>query len=572
MHQSRRTYLKAIAASALVGAGSTASFSGSAAALSGESQFGIEDGFADTSWLEREDVQIIRIAEPTRSAVEDAFQTSGPRLIVFETSGTIDLGNETLQITEDKCWVAGQTAPSPGITFVRGMVQIDANDCVVQHVRSRIGPGDGSIQGNDALNTQDGTRNNVVDHVTASWGVDECLSVGYDTRDTTVTNCLIYEGLWNPYGDAADHNYGTLVGDGAANVTLAGNVWAKCRGRLPRLKSDTETVVVNNLAYFFDESANADDSAVTSFVGNVYTGLTDTGDAILEGSPTAYHDDNVTADPPLSGQSFAEVDSEWIPPLWPDGLSELSSADVEGHNLANAGARPADRTAHDERIVGEIAERAGNDRLDSPYDYWVGHPDDVGGYPELPINTHTLTIPDSGLREWLAEWASAVESGASPPDTGDGSDGGDSGSGPIETGTYEIANVNSGQLLEVAYADTSDGANVRQWPANGHPTQQWFVEHLGDGEYRIENENSGKRLEVAYADESDGANVQQYAATGCSCQRWRVIEDGGEYALEAVHSGKVADVEGMSTESGANVIQWTDRGAANQRWRFERIE
>ncbi|MFC6767189.1 RICIN domain-containing protein [Natrinema soli] len=562
------------AASAALGGGSIVSVVSSVTAQTdGGSQYGLDDGFSDTSWLESEDVRVITITEPTRSAVEDAFQTSGPRLIVFETSGTIDLGNRALQITEDKCWVAGQTAPSPGITFVKGMLQVDANDCVVQHVRSRIGPGNGSIQGNDALNTQDGTRNNVIDHVSASWGVDECLSVGYDTQDTTVTNCLIYEGLWNPYGDEADHNFGTLVGDGASNVTLAGNVWAKCRGRLPRLKNDTETVVVNNLTYFFDESANADGSAVTSFVGNVYTGLTDTGDPVLEGTPTAYHRDNVTADPALDGQSFAEVPSTSSPPVWPSGLSELPSGDVERHNLANAGARPADRTGNDRRIIQEIGDRAGNDRLGSPYDYWVGHHDEVGGYPQLPVNTHSLSVPDSGLRDWLAEWASAVEVGGSPPGSGDGDDGEDgSTSGPISTGIYEIANVNSGQLLEVVVADTSDGANVQQWPGNGHPTQQWDVEDLGNGEYHIRNENSGKLLEVANADTSDGANVRQYAPTGCSCQRWRIVDTGGgEYALEAVHSGKVADVEDWSTANGANVMQWPDRGGANQRWTFESV-
>ncbi|WP_408958565.1 RICIN domain-containing protein [Natrinema sp. 74] len=571
MNHSRRRYLKAAAASAMIGAGSTGSFLGSVAAQSGSAYYGLDDGFADTSWLENEDVQVITVTEPTRSAVKDAFQTSGPRLVVFETSGTIDLENDSLAITEDKCWVAGQTAPSPGITFIKGAVQIDANDCVVQHIRSRIGPGDGSIQGNDAFNTQDGTRNNVVDHVTATWAVDECLSVGYDTQNTTVINSLIYEGLWNPYGDEADHNYGSLIGDGASNVTLAGNVWAKCRARLPRLKANTETVIVNNLTYFFDESANADSSVTTSFVGNVYTGLTDTEDPILEGTPTAYHRDNVTADPALEGQSFAEVSSTSSPPLWPSGLSEMPTGDVESHNLANAGARPADRTGNDQRIVQEIRDRAGNDRLDSPYDYWVGHHDEVGGYPQLPVNTHSLSVPDSGRRDWLAQWATAVESGGSSPDSGGSSGDDGSTSGPIATGTYEIANAHSGKLLEVANASTADGANVQQWSANGNPTQQWSVEDLGNGEYHIRNENSGKLLEVANASTNDSANVRQYAATGSDCQRWRIVDDGGQYVLEAVHSGKVADVEDSSTADGANVIQWPDSGRANQRWTFESI-
>ncbi|RRJ30154.1 RICIN domain-containing protein [Halocatena pleomorpha] len=542
------------------GSGSTTAQVGSASS----SQFGLNDGFADTSWLE-EGVEVYTITEPTREAVEAAFTASGSRVVVFETSGTIDLGNETLAITEDNCWVAGQTAPSPGITFIKGMVQVDADNCVVQHVRSRIGPGDGSIQGNDAVNTQDDTQNNVIDHCTASWGVDECLSVGYDTEDTTVTNCLIYEGLWDPYGNSADHNYGSLIGDGASNVTFAGNVWAKIRGRVPRLKSDTETVIVNNFAYFFDYAATADSSAVMSFVGNGYTGPLDTGNPVFEGSPTAYHTDNYAADPSLdSDTDFAEPDSEGSPPLWPSGLTEMPAADVESHNLGTAGARPAERTANDERIVGEIANRAGNDRLDSPYDYWIGHHDEVGGYPDLPVNTHSLDVPDSGLRAWLDGWAQAVEEDGSPPDNGGGG-------GPISTGTYEITNANSGQLLEVANASTEDGANVQQWPANGHQTQQWYVEEVTNGEYRLVNENSGQLLEVATASTADGANVRQYSDTGCACQRWYINDEGSVYTLEAVHSNKLADVEGASTEDGANVLQWPDTGSENQRWTFESV-
>lgn len=420
MTHDRRTFLRAIAAGSIASTVLGGTATGATPAEGGEtfdrSSFHGGDGFATMGpWLE-DGVDVYTITEPTREAVETAFTASGSRVVVFETSGTIDLGNERLAITEDNCWVAGQTAPSPGITFIKGMVQVDADNCVVQHVRSRIGPGDGSIQSNDAINTQDDTQNNVLDHVTASWGVDECLSVGYDTQDTTVTNCLAYEGLWDPYGDGADHNYGTLIGDGASNVTFAGNVWAKIRGRVPRLKSDTETVIVNNLAYFFDESANIDSSAVTSFVGNGYTGLTDDQDAIIEGDGTAYYADNYTADPPLEDTDFASMESESSPPLWPSGLSEIPAGDVESHNLATAGARPADRTDNDQRIVGEIANRAGNDRLDDPYDYWVGHHDEVGGYPALSENTHSLSVPDNGLREWLEGWARAVEEpNANPP-------------------------------------------------------------------------------------------------------------------------------------------------------------
>ncbi|ELZ19986.1 hypothetical protein C475_21849 [Halosimplex carlsbadense 2-9-1] len=395
---------------------STSSSGGGGSSTDG-AYFDLSDGFATPSWFD-DGVEVYRVTEATRSALENAVQGSGPRLVVFETSGTIDLGGDELEVTADQCWIAGQTAPSPGITLTQGLFQVKANDVVVQHLRSRVGPGDsGSIQGNDSFNSGDGTQNVIFDHCTASWGVDECMSVGYDTTDTTLSNCLIYEGLYDPYGDGEDHNYCTLVGDGADNVALLGNVWAKSRSRIPRLKSDTSSAVVNNFCYFFDEAANVDGSAETSWVGNKYTGLLATGESIVEGGGTVYSEDNVTADPQTdSDVSFVEQSTVSSRPVWPGSLSAMPSADVESHNLAYAGARPTDRTGNDSRIVTEIETRAGNDRLDSEYDYWVPDVDAVGGYPQLPENTRSLTVPDSGLREWVEQWALAVEEpDASPP-------------------------------------------------------------------------------------------------------------------------------------------------------------
>jgi hypothetical protein len=382
------------------------------------SQFGLDSGFADPApWLD-DDVSVRTVTEPTRDAVEAAISGSGARVVVFETSGTIDLNGSPLKIQADNCWVAGQTAPSPGITFVDGRLQISGDNCIIQHVRSRIGSGsDDTIQGKDSVNTAFATQNNVIDHVTAAWGTDECMSVGYRTSDTTFTNNLIYEGLYSPHGNRSEHHYGTLVGDDADDVTLAGNVWAKIQRRTPRLKDGTRSAVVNNLAYFFDGGSNMDGDTRASFVGNAYLGQIDTSDRVFEGG-NAYFEDNTVAEPALDPgtpkyDGNNELDSR---PVWPDGLDAMPSDDVEAHNLANAGARPADRTAHDERIVEEIRNRAGTDELDSPYDYWVADEDDAGGFPSLPENTHSLNVPNSDLREWLEDWATAVEDpNASPP-------------------------------------------------------------------------------------------------------------------------------------------------------------
>src|SRR5262245_21981769 len=57
-------------------------------------------------------------AEGPGSFVE-AIEAKGPRIVVFEVGGIIDLKKRELKITEPFLTIAGQTAPSPGITLIR---------------------------------------------------------------------------------------------------------------------------------------------------------------------------------------------------------------------------------------------------------------------------------------------------------------------------------------------------------------------------------------------------------------------------------------------------------------------
>jgi len=357
--------------------------------------FDVDDGFATPDWFD-DDVTVHRVTEPTRAALESAVQASGPRLVVFETSGTIDLGAERLAVTNDKCWIAGQTAPSPGIALIRGEFAIDANDCVVQHIRSR--PGDAGQDTGwepDAITTADGTSNNVFDHVSASWSVDEVASPGYDTTDTTLSNCLIAEALRDSTHHKGLHSCGSLVGDNATGVALLGNVWALAESRQPRLKAGTRSVVVNNLMYHFGEATNLDDSAEATIESNVYRRV-DQDDAVVEGGNAYLSDNDVGGGAPLTNGT-TELDAR---PLWPGGLQALPSDETVDHAHTYAGARSADRSETDRRILDAVANGSG-DYIDSQ--------SDVGGYPDLAEQTHSLDVPETGRREWLEQWALSVE-------------------------------------------------------------------------------------------------------------------------------------------------------------------
>ncbi|WP_254761582.1 RICIN domain-containing protein [Natrinema marinum] len=181
------------------------------------------------------------------------------------------------------------------------------------------------------------------------------------------------------------------------------------------------------------------------------------------------------------------------------------------------------------------------------------------------VGSHTTYKASTGFGQaYLSNFAPPVDRGGS---------GGGGGSGAeIANGTYRLTNANSGKFLEVANADTSDGANVRQYADTGHPCQEWDVSANGDGTYTFTNVNSGKLLEVASAGTSDGDNIRQYADTSHPCQDWIVLDNGdGTYTLENANSGKVAEVYEGSTSDGANVNQWTSNGGAWQRWNLQQI-
>lgn len=60
--------------------------------------------------------QIIRVTNLNADgpgSLKAAIEAKGPRIVVFEVAGQIDLGKTSLQITEPFLTIAGQTAPSP---------------------------------------------------------------------------------------------------------------------------------------------------------------------------------------------------------------------------------------------------------------------------------------------------------------------------------------------------------------------------------------------------------------------------------------------------------------------------
>jgi hypothetical protein len=108
--------------------------------LAGAQEFPSPRGFTGTRGGQGGTIlRVTTLAPSGAGSLAQALRQADPRIVVFEVGGVIDLGGETLKITEPFLSVAGQTAPSPGIKLIRGSLVIATHDVILQHLRIRPG-------------------------------------------------------------------------------------------------------------------------------------------------------------------------------------------------------------------------------------------------------------------------------------------------------------------------------------------------------------------------------------------------------------------------------------------------
>ena len=157
---------------------------------------------------------------------------TGARTIVFKVSGNIAL-NSTLTINKPNITVAGQTAPGDGICIQDESFNIAANNIIVRHMRTRLGTN--NLAEADGMWINSGT-NIIVDHLSASWSVDETLSTSREVANLTVQNCFITESLQNSIHVKGAHGYGGIIsGSFTTTYTYWHNLYAHHSSRNPRL-------------------------------------------------------------------------------------------------------------------------------------------------------------------------------------------------------------------------------------------------------------------------------------------------------------------------------------------------
>ncbi|MBP2159798.1 MULTISPECIES: polysaccharide lyase family 1 protein [Asticcacaulis] len=362
-------------------------------------------------------VKVTNLAASGPGSLREALEQDFPRIIVFEVGGVIDMAGDSIKIRFPYVTIAGQTAPSPGVTLIRGKVSIATHDVILQHLAfrpGRAGNAPGSGWEADGL-TLYGAHDVVIDHCSFSWSTDENLSVSgtrFDGRagagkapgapyNVVVSNSIIAEALMDATHRKGAHSKGLLIHDNAENVLVMGNVFVSNDDRSALFKGGSQGAFINNivvnpgvtaLSYNLSSREWQGQPVRTgrlSVIGNVYSPGADTRKNLPflrilgEGPVEVYADDNarMTSDGRLEvlNDRTAEpspLKRDLTQAYIPTGLRILSSTQAWAQVFETAGVRPWDRDAIDRQILARA--RSGTSRI-------IDSEAEAGGYPAYKL-------------------------------------------------------------------------------------------------------------------------------------------------------------------------------------------
>ena len=354
-------------------------------------------------------IRVTTLAPRGPGSLDAALATEGPRVIEFAVGGIIDLAGRSLKIAHPFVTLAGETAPSPGITLTNGGMGIGTHDVIVRHIRIRPGAGDRARKSGwevDGLATGGGARDVIVDHCSLTWATDENLSASgprfegatpADWRKNTshritFSHCLVGEGLNDSTHIKGSHSKGSLIHDNASDIAIVGNLYISNDDRNPFFKGGARGVVVNNLIHnpgrrvmqfalnAGEWTGHAWERGAMLIVGNVARRGPSTAPAIafLEsmGPVDVLLRDNQFFDaagkalpvavarrdrakgliPHETGADLRVLDA---PSFWPPRLKARPASETAAWVLAHVGARPWERDAIDRRLLDEARRGSG---------------------------------------------------------------------------------------------------------------------------------------------------------------------------------------------------------------------
>ncbi|WP_293941594.1 MULTISPECIES: pectate lyase family protein [unclassified Sphingobacterium] len=335
---------------------------------------------------------VTSLADSGPGTLREACEAGGARIVVFNVAGIIQL-EKPIVVKAPYITIAGQTAPGDGICVAGESFLIDTHDVILRFLRLRRGQ-------TDVTRRDDAVGGNVVgnimiDHVSASWGLDENMSIyrhvydreGKNLKLPTV-NITIQNSIFSECLDAYNHAFGSTIG--GLNSTFMRNLWASNISRNPSIGMYGDFGFVNNVIWnWWNRSADGGDNrSLFNFINNYYKpgpitpkdkpiayrilkpesgrdkafkdqyGKVYAHGNVVEGFPKVTKDNWAGGiqieDLPNVGDREKEIRVDKAFPMAP--VTTLSAQDAYNYVLKNVGAFLPKQDAVDTRIIKQVAE------------------------------------------------------------------------------------------------------------------------------------------------------------------------------------------------------------------------
>ena len=400
-------------------------------------------------------IEVTQLNDRGPGSLRAAVNTSGPRIVVFRVAGIIRL-ESNIDIDLPDITIAGQRAPGDGICLANHSLNINTRNVILRHIRVRRGRPDGG-QGSDNIGGNPEGQV-IVDHCSASWGMDENLSLYRHMKpmpdgsrlklpvtNLTVQWCISSEAL-----NAGNHAFGGTWG--GEDSTFHHNLFACNTGRNPSIGMGGEFDYRNNVIFNWRHRTmdGGDETSLINVINNYYKpgpvtqenmrstiarieqrdmyspgrrweagnwypdqgkrpGKWYVAGNVVEGYPEVTHDNwkgmrsmNRGA-PPEAARVHSPFEA------WP--VNQESAMDAFQSVLAKAGATLPRRDAVDQRVIAMV--RSG--KVDTPSGI-INDPLEVGGYPnyrfsieEVPADADHDGMPDAWEKEHGLDPAQAAD-------------------------------------------------------------------------------------------------------------------------------------------------------------------
>ena len=214
-------------------------------------------------------------------------QMDGPRYIVFDVSGIIELDFGS-DFVKPYATIAGQTAPGKGICIKASNINI-GSDVIARHIRFKRGLGTYGENTGNAMGMS-GADHAIVDHCTAAWGTDETVS-GRGALNISFQYSMIAEALGitghKNYADGTNHGYAATI-DGRIGswhhnllVNCEGRNWSMGGGMDGQNRPIGGLDLFNNVCYNWYGRTTDGNCHAVNFVNNYYKMGADTRKTIL---------------------------------------------------------------------------------------------------------------------------------------------------------------------------------------------------------------------------------------------------------------------------------------------------